>query len=93
MLSSFLHLWGLVSVDHSENNLQVCSLLLRRWKLLLLGTSALRCVGCLRDGRQGDPGYTGTVTFPTVDSQMYFLGKNTLFKKKKKVGGTRFTVD
>lgn len=53
MLSSFLHLWGLVSVDHSENNLQVSSLLLRRWKLLLLGTSALRCVGCLRDGRQG----------------------------------------
>lgn len=39
----------------------------------------------------GDPGYTGTVTFPTVDSQLYFLGKNTLFKKKK-VGGTRFTV-
>lgn len=32
----------------------------------------------------GDPGYTGTVTFPTVDSQLYFLGKNTSLKKKKK---------
>lgn len=32
----------------------------------------------------GDPGYTGTVTFPTVDSQFVFPWKEYLVKKKKK---------
>lgn len=77
-------------MDHGENNLQVCSLLMRGRKLLLLGTSALRCLGRLRDGRWRPrlnwDSYIPYSRFPVV-----FPWKEYLVKKKKSGRNTLYS--
>lgn len=63
-------LWRPVSLDSGENNFQVCSWLLRRWKILLFGMSALRKTGRPRMHWES---YIPLCLFPAVSPRKEYL--------------------